>query len=177
MHCDTRESFQGGFVGTAANCDTSGTEGLPVCRRETKLEKRSDTALHLYGSPPDGGPLRVLVADDNHDAVDCLALILEHWGHHVCSVHDGPSALAAVSTFGPQVVLLDIQMPKLDGYEVAERLRQEPASHDLVLIAVTGHALATDRQRAFEAGFNHYLVKPFPMEDLQQLLSTIAKPI
>ena len=96
-------------------------------------------------------------------------MLLELSGHLVQTVHDGPAALAAVTAWRPQAVLLDIGMPDMDGYQVAERLR-EGGPGDLLLIAVTGYGQDRDRGRARQAGFDHHLNKPVELGDLQRLL-------
>jgi PAS domain S-box-containing protein len=114
---------------------------------------------------------RILVADDNHDAADSLAMILEMSGHEVRVVHDGRSALSVARTFRPDTALLDIGMPHMNGYEVARALRQEPWGASLTLIALTGWGQASDRKRAIDAGFDRHLTKPVDPEALQSLLS------
>ncbi len=103
--------------------------------------------------------LRVLVVDDNLDAGQSLAMLLQLSGHEVSLTYDGPSALEVAETFQPQVVLLDIGMPEMDGYQVAERLRSRGGA-DLVLVAITGYGQEADRRRSRAAGFDHHLVKP-----------------
>ena len=87
----------------------------------------------------------------------------------------GPTALAAALADRPDVILLDIGLPGLDGFEVAKRIRQEPLLHDIVLVAVTGYRPAEDRQRMQEAGFDHYLVKPADFEKLRQILTEVTE--
>jgi PAS domain S-box-containing protein len=124
---------------------------------------------------PAGAALRVLVVDDNLDAANVLKLLVEEAGHLVRMAHTGPTALAAALDFRPDVMLLDIGLPELDGFEVAKRIRQEPLLHDIVLVAVTGYRPAEDRQRMQEAGFDHYLVKPADFEKLRQVLAEVAE--
>jgi CheY-like chemotaxis protein len=89
--------------------------------------------------------------------------------------HDGPAALEAVRAYRPHVVLLDIGLPGLDGYEVAKRMRQQPVLQNVVLVAMTGYGQESDRQRAQEAGFDHHLVKPARFEQVEKILATIAE--
>ena len=103
---------------------------------------------------------RVLVADDNKDAADALAMLLELSGHEVRVVHDGNAALSVARTFRPDVALIDIGMPDLSGYEVAERMRREPWGVDIYLVAVTGWGRDDDRQQAKVAGFDRHITKP-----------------
>ena len=124
---------------------------------------------------PTGPALRVLVVDDNVDAAESMALLMQAAGHQVRMSNDGSAVLAAALDFLPEVVLLDLGLPGLDGYEVAKRLRQEPALNDLVLVAVTGYGQDSDRQRSQEAGFDHHLVKPADFEKLRQILARVKK--
>jgi len=120
---------------------------------------------------------RVLVADDNHDAADSLAMILEMSGHEVRVVHDGRSALSVAHSFQPDVVLLDIGMPQLSGYEVARALRKQPWGNRLTLIALTGWGQDGDRQQAVDAGFDRHLTKPVDLDALDRLLSNSARSV
>jgi CheY-like chemotaxis protein len=103
---------------------------------------------------------RVLVVDDNLDAVESTAAFLRLEGHEVKTVTDGQQALASLKVFDPHVVVLDIGLPGLDGFEVARRLRARGDTSHALLIAVTGYGQREDRQRAVEAGFDYYFVKP-----------------
>ena len=114
---------------------------------------------------------RILVADDNHDAADSLAMILEMSGHDVRVVHDGRAALSLAETFRPDAVLLDIGMLALNGYDVARALRQKPWGAGITLIALTGWGQDSDRQRAIDAGFDRHLTKPIDPDALQAILS------
>lgn len=116
-------------------------------------------------------PLRVLVADDNRDAAETLALWLEIEGYAVHTAHDGVQALALAQAFKPDVVLLDIGMPGLDGHAVAERLRQQPWPRPLLLVATTGWGHDEDRQRSRRAGFDVHLTKPVSPQAVSQLLA------
>ena len=115
-------------------------------------------------------PLRVLVVDDLKDARLSLRLLRELWGHEVHEAADGLSALAAARTFRPDAILLDIQLPRLDGYAVARRLREIPGLEHTCLIAATASGMARDLARAREAGFHHHLIKPFDLDTLQRFL-------
>ncbi len=116
-------------------------------------------------------PRRVLVVDDNLDAADSLASLLSLLGHDVQVAYDGPSALDAVVREHPEVVLLDIGLPGMDRYEVARRLRKTMGQHTVALIALTGYGQAEDRQRAYEAGFDHHLTKPVDPQSLATLIA------
>jgi signal transduction histidine kinase/ActR/RegA family two-component response regulator len=113
---------------------------------------------------------RILVVDDNRDAASSLGMLLELRGAEVLVVHDGPAALKALATHQPSVVLLDIGMPGMDGYEVARRIRQQPEHRDVTLIALTGWGQEEDRQRSRAAGFDYHLTKPADVAALESLL-------
>lgn len=118
--------------------------------------------------------LRVLVVDDNSDAAETLAMLLGLWGHDVQSAADGPTALATALAHVPDVVLLDISLPGMSGYEVAEQLRAKPELRDTVLIAMTGYGQAEDKKETRQAGFATHLVKPVEPNMLQKLLSDLG---
>jgi CheY-like chemotaxis protein/two-component sensor histidine kinase len=113
---------------------------------------------------------RVLVVDDNVDAAASLGMLLKFLGTEVQVSNDGPAALAAVKSFKPDVVLLDIGMPGMDGFEVARRIREDRDNDNLVLIALTGWGQVEDRNRTQAAGFDHHLVKPADITALQTVL-------
>jgi PAS domain S-box-containing protein len=119
--------------------------------------------------------LRVMVVDDNEDAAQMLGMLLLSSGHEVLTVHDGPSTLTAAQDFLPDVVLLDIGLPGMDGFEVAKKMREQVTFKDVVLIAMTGYGQVSDRQRSKEAGFDHHLVKPPDFKKLQQILEAVSE--
>ena len=113
---------------------------------------------------------RVLVVDDNLDSADTMAELVRIWGHDVRTAHDGLTALEAARSFNPQVVLLDVGLPGMDGYELARRLRAEGLAGDL-LVSITGYGQEEDRRRAEEAGFDHHLTKPVDPDTLLRLFN------
>jgi CheY-like chemotaxis protein len=115
-------------------------------------------------------PLRVLVVDDCPELARNLAELLRRWGHHVVVAHDGARALAATESLLFDAVLLDLDLPGMDGFAVAEALRNNAEHQAVLLVAVTGHGEDECRQRATAAGFNHYLTKPVSLRRLQVLL-------
>ena len=122
-----------------------------------------------------GGPRvlpakRILVVDDNHDSATTLGLLLRFLGADVHIANDGLEALSAIERLRPNVVLLDIGMPKMDGYEVARQVRCRPELADIQLIALTGWGQADDRRRTREAGFDYHFVKPVDIDALQAFL-------
>jgi PAS domain S-box-containing protein len=132
---------------------------------------RSPTASAPDVAAPSPVARRILVADDNQDAADSLAMLLELGGHEVRVAHDGRAALSVAQAFRPDIALLDIGMPHLNGYEVAQALRREPWGANMGLIALTGWGQETDRQRAIAAGFDRHLTKPVDTAALEALLS------
>jgi CheY-like chemotaxis protein len=116
--------------------------------------------------------LRIMVVDDNMDAAAMLAMLLEALGHKVLVEHGSRRALERAKIDPPQVFLLDIGLPEIDGNELANRLREQPETADAVLIAITGYGQDSDRGRALAAGFDHHLVKPV---DTAKLVAILAK--
>jgi len=114
-----------------------------------------------------------LVVDDSRDGADSLRALLELLGAEVRVAYDGPAALETCHTYQPEVVLLDIGMPGMNGYEVARRIRQRPDFQDVTLIALTGWGQEKDRRNSEAAGFDHHLVKPINIDALQALLTTV----
>jgi signal transduction histidine kinase len=137
--------------------------------------QESPALLTPDSCPLTPAPLRVLVVDDNVDAATALEMLVEECGHRVCTAHTGQAALAAALDYRPDVMLLDIGLPELDGFEVAKRIRQQPVLHNIVLVAMTGYGRDTDRQRSQEAGFDHHLVKPVDFGKVQQILATVSE--
>ncbi len=118
-------------------------------------------------------PIRILVVDDNKDSADSLGLLLKLLGNDVRIAHDGLAAVDLANEFEPRVVLLDIGLPTLNGFEAAERIRQQPWGKLAVMIAVTGWGETVDRQRSKKAGFDHHLVKPVDPDVLTRLLQSL----
>lgn len=154
------------------------------CAIERQARQLALLADHLsQGAPTETGagraeppadrpaPRRVLVVDDNRDAADTLAAILRLGGHDVHVAYDGTAALAAVSTAPPDVALLDIDMPGMDGYTLAHRLRHAPGLDDALLVALTGLDQESDRRAAALAGFDVHLTKPVDPATLERLLT------
>ena len=117
---------------------------------------------------------KILVVDDNHDSALSLAMMLSIMGHDTRTAHDGESAVSTAETFLPDVVLLDIGLPKLNGYEVAQRIRETSWGASMYLIAVTGWGQDEDRQRSSEVGLNLHMVKPVEPSALEKVLATLA---
>ena len=116
---------------------------------------------------------RILIVDDNQDAASSLGLLLSMLGNDVQTAHDGVSALEAMDSFHPSVVLLDLGMPGMSGFEVARRVRELPQCQNTVIIALTGWGQEEDRRRTREAGIDHHLVKPVDVNALELLLAEV----
>ena len=126
------------------------------------------------GKSQQGPKCRILVVDDNADAANSLAMILRRMGHDIHTAHDGLEAVHAALTFRPEVILLDIGLPKMNGYDVAKQIRQHPWDKKVAIIAVSGWGQEEDKRRAVEAGFDHHLTKPVEPAALSRLLALIA---
>jgi PAS domain S-box-containing protein len=138
---------------------------------ERPLEKAPIRAP--VAAPADGRSLRILIVDDNIDAADSIAMLLSMEGHETRAVHTARAALLAVPDFEPEVVLLDIGLPEMDGYEVARRLRAQTGRNRMRLVAVTGYGQPADRRRAHAAGFDEHMVKPVEPAALQDFLRVV----
>lgn len=131
-----------------------------------------DARERVHANPAIRAPraVRVLIVDDNVDTAAALSLLLGQMGHEVHVAHDGPEALHAARRSRPDVVLLDITLPGLDGFHVASVLRSEPGFDALKIVAITGRAGDSERQRSLEVGIDHYLVKPVDPAFIESLL-------
>ena len=152
----------------------------PGCGSEftVRIPARSQSPTVMTSSPPStpvvkpsSGGRRVLVVDDNHDSATTLAMLLKLSSHKVEKAHDGEEALAVAERFQPEVILLDIGLPKLNGYEVVRKLREEPWGKGIKVFALTGWGQEEDRQKSKEAGFDDHIVKPVQHATLVKLLS------
>jgi PAS domain S-box-containing protein len=141
---------------------------LPIAVEAEVRVGREEGEGHKALAPFKG---RVLVVDDNQDAVDGLEILLRMMGNQVYTAHDGVEGVRAAAEFRPDVVLLDIGLPKLNGYDAARRIREHPGGSEMVLIALTGWGQEEDRRRSKEAGFDHHLTKPVDFDALQELLA------
>ena len=115
--------------------------------------------------------LRILVVDDNRPAADMLAMILESYGNELFIAYSGQQAIQLAETHRPDVILLDLSMPVIDGYEVARTIRRQPRGQEPMLVALTGWVQERDKQKARDAGFDHHVVKPAKASDLRGILS------
>jgi PAS domain S-box-containing protein len=147
---------------------------LPVL--EAQEEPMHVAIPHDTGDGLARAALRILVVDDNVDAADSIAILLSMEGHQTQTVNSAHDALVAATEFRPDVVLLDIGLPEMDGYEVARRLRSQNAIEQMRLVAVTGYGQPADRARAQAAGFDKHLVKPVEPQALNEFLRTVQSP-
>jgi CheY-like chemotaxis protein len=168
--------MHGGRVEAHSDGPDQGSEfvvRLPIAR-EAELPEERGAASDCQAQPPTP-KRRILVVDDNHDSADTLSTLLRIMDNDVATVYDGLEAVSAAMAFRPDVVLLDIGMPKLNGYDAARRIRGQ---HDaaMVLVALTGWGQEQDRCRAKEAGFDYHLTKPVEYQALRDLLNRFAQP-
>jgi len=142
---------------------------------------KSPTASSIPDSRIDRGPgRRILVIEDNQDSREMMRLLLEVSGHEVHAVADGPGGVDAAARLQPDVVLIDVGLPGIDGYEVARRIRSAPGGERPVLLALTGYGQQEDRKTALAAGFDDHLVKPVDPARLCTVLATprtLAPPV
>jgi PAS domain S-box-containing protein len=146
---------------------------IVVCPPGAKSVKMHPPPTEI--AKPTGRVLRVLVVDDNVAAANILEMLLLKFGHLVRMAHTGPTALAAALEYRPDVMLLDIGLPELNGFEVAKRIRQSPHLHDIMLVALTGYGEEADRLHSQEAGFDHHLVKPADFEKVRKILAAVSE--
>ncbi|MGH7818360.1 MAG: response regulator, partial [Candidatus Binatia bacterium] len=151
-------------------------KGAEFVMRVPALPARSEESRSAVRPAPAGWRrARVLLVEDNVDAAESLRMLLELLGHHVRVAHDGLSAFDVADADPPDVMLIDIGLPGLDGYEVARRIRRHPHLKRTVLVALTGYGREEDRHRALSAGFDHHLVKPVDVDTLQGLVQRLRE--
>ena len=147
----------------SSGCPSCPDQGGPGVERAVR---------HCVATPP---PRRILLADDNEDFAELTGRLLERkGGHKVKVVYDGPAALAAARAFQPEVAFLDIGLPGINGYELAQQLRKEPGLEEVLLVALTGYGQEEDRRRALAVGFDEHLTKPTRFDTLQRVLAERA---
>ncbi|MBZ5710454.1 hybrid sensor histidine kinase/response regulator, partial [Nannocystis pusilla] len=161
--------MHGGSVTAASEGEGRGstfTVRLPV-----HVERVSAGVPDELPDAPQGPTRRVLVVDDNRDGAEAMALMLEMLGHEVHTAHDGLEAIEAADRFRPQVILMDVGMPRLNGLDATRQIREQPWGRDMTIIALTGWGQDADRERSREAGCDSHLVKPVNLQDLEQALA------
>ena len=145
-----------------------------------RLPVAAETPVREPARPSDGRAssprrrCRILIVDDNRDSADSLAMLLKIMGNEVGTAYDGEQAVEAAEALRPDVVLLDIGMPKLNGYDACRRIREQPWGQGMFLIALTGWGQEEDRRRTEEAGFNQHMVKPVDPAALMKLLASLS---
>ena len=165
--------LHGGRVEAKSEGEGRGSEftiRLPISANQLPADY---TGIPVASDRPIDARQRILVVDDNQDAALSLAMLLRILGNEVETAHDGRSALQAFVEFRPSVVLLDLGMPDMSGYEVARRLRELPRFQQVSLVALTGWGQEDDRRKTHEAGFDDHLVKPVNVDALQVLLADV----
>ncbi len=162
--------MHGGTIEARSDGEGLGSEfivRLPVVTPDPGTADLSDGRAEEVVTP---GPRRILVVDDNTDSADSLGQLLEMLGNEVRTAYDGEAGVRAAGEFRPAVVLCDIGMPKVNGYEACRRIREQPWSRDMVMVALTGWGQEDDRKKSSDAGFDFHLVKPVETAALMKLL-------
>jgi CheY-like chemotaxis protein len=163
-------ALHGGAV--SASSEGAGTGSTFRVTLPVVAEPRSPALVSLPGPPLPAQPRRhVLVADDNPDGAESLAMLLSLMGHDVATAHDGVEALECLERGHFDLAVLDIGMPRMNGYDLAQEIRSRPWGHSIVLVALTGWGQSEDKRRAYEAGFDRHLTKPVQAEQLAAVLA------
>jgi CheY-like chemotaxis protein len=140
---------------------------LPVLQPTASLSSVDTRSVSTLATPR-----RILIVDDNQDSASSLALLLSITGNETRTAHDGVEAVDVAARFKPDIVLLDIGLPKMNGYDACRAIRQQPGGQDMLLVAVTGWGQEDDRRRSQLAGFDVHLVKPVEYAEIEALLSS-----
>ena len=166
-------ALHGGSVVARSEGPGQGSEFIVLLPALPAAQAPSGPAVVSRASAPAAAARRVIVVDDNRDSADMLAALLAAFGHQARAVYDGHAALAAADEDPPDAMLLDIGLPGMSGYDVAQRIRASPRLRDVTLIAFTGYGQDEDRRRARTAGFDHHLVKPVDPDELEALIASV----
>jgi CheY-like chemotaxis protein len=164
--------MHGGTVSAASGGPGRGstfTVGLPMVDQPGDRQAGSSTVEGRVGPGR-----RILVVDDNQDAAMTMADMLELLGDEVCTAQDGIEAISAAETFRPEVILMDVGMPRMNGYDATRRIREEPWGKAITVVALTGWGQESDRARSKAAGCDGHLVKPVSLDDLEALLERLS---
>jgi PAS domain S-box-containing protein len=156
--------------GTVSAASAGAGQGSEFTVRLPMSEALAPVASATGMSQPVQPKRRILIVDDNVDAAMITSALLKAWGHKVEIAFNGPAGIAAVQSFRPEIILLDIGLPGMSGYEVAQQLRAEPSTASLIIAALTGYGQESDRRRSFEYGFDYHLTKPADPQSLESLL-------
>lgn len=166
-------TLHGGTIGVHSDGENKGscfTVRLPL------LPEPSNKPSHAPDASERGSRLKVLVVDDNRDVAETIGWLLEEMGHDYRLVHDGTLACDAARDFGPDVVLLDIGMPVMDGFAVCQAMRSDPSLRHLPIVAQSGWGQESDKMQTAKAGFDHHVVKPIGYADLRRVLAAVMQP-
>jgi len=172
--------LHGGSVDAASDGPHKGSEftvRLPLLDRPQPADATAEAGPSRKSKPVGASVaerIRVLIVDDYAPAAESLALLLQEMGYRTQVAQDGAAGLAALGTFRPQIALVDIGLPVIDGYEVAQTVRRTPGFEDLPLVAITGYGQPSDRARVMEAGFNEHLVKPLDAARISELIEHLS---
>jgi CheY-like chemotaxis protein len=169
--------MHGGQVQVKSDGLNQGSEFIVRIPEHAKGQSLESSNINPAERIRNGQSLRILIVDDNKDSADSLQMLLTLGGHEVRVCHEGREALKLTETFHPKIVLLDIGLPSMNGYEVARRLRALPDQTKTLLVALTGYGQEEDRRLAREAGFNHHLVKPVDFAALKSIFSSLKEPV
>jgi CheY-like chemotaxis protein len=161
--------MHGGSV--EAHSEGPGRGSAFLVRLPVLIEKSGVRLPEAAPEPTKMTACRILVVDDNNDAASSLAMLLQMTGNETHTAHDGLEAVEAVATLRPDVVLLDIGLPMLNGYDACRRIREQPWGKNVVMVALTGWGQDEDRRQSKNAGFDHHMVKPVDLAALQALLA------
>jgi len=144
---------------------------LPIAVEDAVQQSAAESS----GLPTTGSAMRILIVDDNRDGADSLSKMLQLMGNDTRTAYDGQEAVDAAGNFRPDVVLLDIGMPQLNGYDACRRIRGQPWAENIVICAMTGWGQEEDRRRSHDAGFDHHMVKPVEPRALMNMLASIPR--
>jgi CheY-like chemotaxis protein len=173
----TLVELHGGTVEARSEGPGKGSEFVVRLAASPSREAAPLKPSGMEGAAPGPDALRVLVVDDNADAAELLAESVRMMGHVAHVELDGPAALRAAADFRPDLALLDIGLPVMDGYELARHLRELPGLSAVRLVAVTGYSQEADRRQTDAAGFEDHLVKPIDLGQLQEALARTGQPL